>query len=63
MPALTGVKLLKISVPTFNGDIIDWRNFWEQLQVSIHKKEHLSVVEKLAYFKNTLKDGPAQNVI
>ena len=25
-----GVKLPKISVLTFNGNIIEWRNFWEQ---------------------------------
>ena len=41
-----GVKLPKISVPTFNGDIIEWRNFWEQFQGS--------EAEKLAYLKDAL---------
>ena len=58
-----GVKLLKISVPTFNGNIIEWRSFWEKFQVSIHKKEHLPDTEKLAYLKDALKDGPARTVI
>ena len=55
-----GVKLPKISVPTLNGNIIEWRNIWEQFLVSIHKKDHLSHTEKLAYLKDALKDGPAR---
>ena len=41
-----GIKLPKIDVPTFNGDIMNWRNFWEQYEVSIHSRAHLSDLEK-----------------
>ena len=61
--ASIGVKLPKISVPTFIGDIMDWRNFWEEFRVSIPKKEHFSEGEKLVDLKDALKDGPAWNVI
>ena len=36
--ASTRVYLQKSSIPTFNGNIMYWRSFWEQLEVSIHKK-------------------------
>ena len=32
-------------------------------EATIHKIEHLSDAEKLAYLKDALKDGPARNVI
>ena len=28
-----GVKLPKLDVPTFNGDILNWKSFWEQFCV------------------------------
>ena len=61
--ATTGVKLPKISVPTFDGNIMNWSSFWEQFEVSIHKKENLEDVEKLAYLRDALKDGSPKLVI
>ena len=58
-----GIKLPKIDVPTFNGDIMNWRNFWEQYEVSIHSRTHLSDPEKLTYLRQSLKDSPARHVI
>ena len=31
-----GIKLPKIDVPTFKGDIMEWQGFWEQFNVSVH---------------------------
>ena len=59
----TGVKLLKISAPTFDGNIINWSFFWEQFEVYIHKKETLEEVEKLAHLRDALKNGWARQVI
>ena len=56
----TSIKLPKLSIPKFDGAILNWRTFWEQFQVSIHNKNHLSDAEKLAYLKDDLKDGPAE---
>ena len=36
------VKLPKLEVPTFDGDILDWKTFWEQFSVSIHTRPNLS---------------------
>ena len=43
----TSIKLPKLSIPKFDGDILNWRAFWEQFQVSIHNRHQLSDAEKL----------------
>ena len=57
------VKLPKIDVPTFNGNILHWNTFWEQFEVSILSKTYLTNVEKLAYLRHALKGGPANQAI
>ena len=58
-----GVKLPKISVPQFNGDILSWKVFWEQFSVSVHDRTNLSPTEKLAYLRHSLNQGSAKHVI
>ena len=55
----TELKLPKFSVPTFDGNIMNWSNFWDQFSVAIHDKTELSDTAKLAYLRDALKDGPA----
>lgn len=31
-----GVKLPKLDVPKFDGNILNWRSFWEQFCVAVH---------------------------
>ena len=57
---LSGVKLRKISVPTFDGKVL---NFWEQFDATIHCKHGLNNTENLMYLQEALKDGPARFVI
>ena len=59
----TSIKLPKLSIPKFDGDVFNWRTFWEQFGVSIHSRPQLSDAEKLAYLKDALKDGPTERVI
>ena len=33
-----GVKLPKLDVPTFDGNILHWKQFWEQFTVSVHDR-------------------------
>jgi len=42
-PSLTthGVRLPKLGVPTFDGDILNWITFWEQFAVAVHDRSHL----------------------
>ncbi len=63
VPATGGVKLPKLDVPTFDGNLINWQSFWEQFAVSVHDRDKLSNAEKLAYLKHALKDGTAKQVV
>ena len=60
---VAGVRLPKISIPSFNRNLLIWSSFWEQFNIVIHSKEQLTDAEKLAYLKDSLKDGPARHVI
>lgn len=55
-----GVKLPKIDVPTFNGDILQWRQFWEQYCISVHERTSLTDSEKVVYLRHALKDRSAK---
>ena len=59
----SGVKLPKISVPTFDGNLLHWRSFWEQFSISVHDRDSLSNTEKLVYLQQSLKGGSAKGVI
>ena len=58
-----GLKLLKFSVPTFDGDIMRWSTFWDLFSVSIHDKKQLSDTKKLVYLRDALQNGPVEAVI
>ena len=58
-----GVKLPKLDVPTFDGNILNWRSFWEQYSISVHDRAHLSDSEKLVYLQQSLKGGSAKVAI
>ena len=47
--AETGVRLPKIEVATFNGNVLERNLFWEQFEVTVHSKIHISDAEKFAY--------------
>lgn len=34
----SATKLPKLELPTFHGDILRWKNFWEQFCVSVHDR-------------------------
>ena len=55
-----GVKLPKLDVPTFDGNILHWKSFWEQFCVAVHRRTNLSNSEKLVYLQHALKGGSAK---
>ncbi|MCP4479238.1 MAG: DUF1759 domain-containing protein [Planctomycetaceae bacterium] len=56
--AETGVRLPKISLPRFNGDVTKFSSFWQSFECSVHLNEAVSTVNKLNYLL-TLLEGPA----
>ena len=60
---MSGVLLPKIEVPTFDGNLLNWRFFWEQFESTIHSKTQLTDSDKLTYLREALKDGPARHAV
>ena len=58
-----GVKLPELAVPTFDGNVVSWRSFWEQYVVSVHERSDLSSPQKLSYLKQAVKDSTAKHVV
>ena len=59
----SGVRLPKLEVPTFDGDVLHWKQFWEQFSISVHDRSNLSNAEKLVYLQQAVKNGSAKNTI
>lgn len=60
-PQSEHIKLPKITLPAFNGDILQWYTFWDRFESTIHKST-LADAEKLAYLMGCL-EGPAREKI
>ena len=50
------VKLPKLELPNFDGDIINWRGFWDQFQVAIHENKTIAEIDKFTYLKSFLSN-------
>ena len=62
-PRATCAKLPRLEVPSFDGDILKWKSFWDQFSVSIHDRSDLTAAEKMVYLQNALKDKTAKSTI
>ena len=56
------VKLPKLSLMTFNGDLTTWTAFWDTFESSIHNNTDLSAIDKFNYL-NSLLEGNAATAI
>ena len=63
IPETHSVKLPKINIPTFDGEMLHWQTFWEQFGIAVDEQPHISDTEKLVYLRHSLKDGSAKHVI
>ena len=57
----SGARLPKLEVPTFDGDILKWKSFWDEFSVSIHERS--AAAEKVVYLQKALKDRRAKSTI
>lgn len=62
-PRTPSAKLPKLEVPTFDGDLLKWKSFWDQFHMSIHDHIDLMNAEKMVYLQNALKDNTARRTI
>ena len=51
------VRLPKLEIEKFDGDVINWGSFWVQFPSAIHENDSLSQINKFTYFKSFLCDS------
>ena len=61
-PSESKVKLPKLTIQPFKGELTTWTTFWDSYQVAIHNNRSLSGIEKFNYLRSLLQ-GPALDAI
>ena len=56
------VKLPKIELPTFDGNILCWQSYYQSVKVSIVDNSALADVQKLEYIMHSLIGAAAESV-
>ena len=51
------VKLPKLELKPFEGEIIKWKPFWDQFNTSSHSDNLISKIEKFSYLKTFLNES------
>ena len=57
-----GVKLPKINLPKFSGDITRFNQFWQSFECAVHKNDSVPIINKLNYLFSLL-EGPAYRAV
>ena len=56
------VKLPKLSIERFGGDLTKWMTFWDAFYAAVHSNPHLSNIEKFNYLNSLLESTAAEAV-
>ena len=59
-PNYSNQKLPKLSLPHFDGNLLEWQTFWESFESSVHDNGTLSDIQKFSYLRNQLQGIAAQ---
>ena len=59
----TQVKLPKLTLKRFNGDLTMWTSFWESFESTIHKNPSLSNIDKFNYLNSLLERSAADAIV
>ena len=57
------VRLPQLELPTFEGDPLTWKTFWEEFQCVLDKAPHLNNSDRLRYLKSAVKAKEALSII
>lgn len=56
------VKLPKLQLVTFDGDVLKWNEFWDSFSASVHRNETLNAIDKMNYLKGQLKGSAKESI-
>ena len=62
-PTLPRVKLPKLSIKRFGGEMMRWPTFWDSFESAVHSNPMLSNVDKFNYLKSYLESSAAAEAI
>ena len=58
----TRVKLPKLSLKRFNGDLTKWIMFWDTFESAVHRNSTLSSIDKFNYLNSLLESTAAEAI-
>ena len=58
----TRIRLPKLELKRFNGELTNWMAFWDSFEAAIHNNDELSSVDKFNYLNTLLEDSAAAAV-
>ena len=50
----SNLKLPRIELSKFNGDVLKFQNFWDQFEAAVHNNDDLPNVQKFTYLRSVL---------
>ncbi len=56
------MRLPKLSIRPFNGDITQWTTFWDSFKSSIHENPTLSDIDKFNYLRSLLERSARESI-
>ncbi|XP_066947138.1 uncharacterized protein [Macrobrachium rosenbergii] len=48
------IRLPKLYLPHYTGDVLEWNSFWELYNVSVHQRGDLEPIQKFSYLQSLL---------
>ena len=61
-PPTHKVRLPKLTIKPFSGNVTAWTTFWDSYKSTIHENGELSDIEKLNYLRSLLTHGAADAI-
>jgi hypothetical protein len=58
----TSIRLPKLTLPTFDGKVLEWTSWWEQFNADIHLNEELPDISKFSYLRSLVGGEAAQAI-
>ena len=59
--ASADIKLPKLNLPVFGGDVLQWPSFWDQFEANVDSTD-LSVILKFSYLRTLLEGEPKRTI-
>ena len=58
----SNLKLPRIELPKFSGDVLKFQNFWDQFEAPVHDNDDLPNVQKFTYLRSVLTGNALQTI-